>query len=233
MLMDLPKWLGQLESIFTKQADPISAQKQSAYLLNQFPFFGLPKPKRSELQKDLINQCSHISRPELIEAVRVLWNKPQRELHYAALDLLVKHWKKLESSDLSFLEGLIRTNAWWDTVDSIAANVVGKLVLHHRSLLPCIDGWIDDEFLWIRRTALIFQLKWKKETEEQRLFSYCEKRMHESNFFIRKGIGWALREYSKSAPVPVFQFLSEHASRMSKLTYKEASRLLSQKNLCS
>lgn len=224
--MDLAKWTEQLESIFTKQADPVSAQKQSAYLLDQFPFFGLPKPKRAELQKELFNQYSHITRSELIEAVRSLWNKPQRELHYAALDLLVKHWKKLEPSDLCFLEELIRTNAWWDTVDSLAANVVGKLVLHQRNLLSDMDRWVDDEFLWIRRTALIFQLKWKKETEEEKLFAYCEKRLHENNFFIRKGIGWALREYSKSAPDPVSKFLSLHSSRMSKLSYKEASRLL-------
>lgn len=226
MVMNFTQWTEQLERVFMKEADPISAQKQSAYLLNQFPFFGLPKPKRAELQKELFNQYSHITRPELIETVRSLWNKPQREFHYAALDLLLKHWKKLEASDLCFLEELIRTNAWWDTVDSLAANVIGKLVLHQRSLLPDMDRWIDDEFLWIRRVALIFQLKWKKETEEERLFAYCEKRMHENNFFIRKGIGWALREYSKSAPNSVSQFLSVHASRMSKLSYKEARRLL-------
>ncbi|MBS0652575.1 MAG: DNA alkylation repair protein [Verrucomicrobia bacterium] len=222
----MAKWTEQLEGLFSKQADPASAQKQSAYLLDQFPFFGLPKPKRAELQKELFNQYSHITRPELIEAVRSLWNKPQRELHYAALDLLVKHWKKLEPSDLCFLEELIRTNAWWDTVDSLAANVLGKLVLHQRDLLSEMDRWIDDEFLWVRRTALIFQLKWKKETEEERLFAYCEKRLHENNFFIRKGIGWALREYSKSAPDSVSKFLSLHSSHMSRLSYKEASRLL-------
>ncbi len=225
--MNLTQWTARLERLFMTQADPISAQKQSAYLLNQFPFFGLPKPKRAELQKELFNQYSHMTRSELIEAVRSLWNKPQRELHYAALDLLMRHWKKLESSDFCFLEELIRTKAWWDTVDSIAANVIGKLVLHQRSLLSDMDQWIDDEFLWVRRTALIFQLKWKKETEEERLFAYCEKRMHENNFFIRKGIGWALREYSKSAPNSVSEFLLVHASRMSKLSYKEASRLLS------
>jgi 3-methyladenine DNA glycosylase AlkD len=219
-------WIAQLEKTFTESADPLYAKRQSAYLVDQFPFFGLPKPKRAQLQKDLFKEYQHLDRATLIETVRELWSKPQRELHYAGLDLLVKHGKRLEHSDLHFLEEIIRTHAWWDTVDPLAAHVLGKFLLSYREQIPEMDRWIADEFLWIRRAAIIFQLKWKKETEEARLFTYCEKRMHETNFFIRKGIGWALREYSKTAPTSVSQFLSNRSLQLSKLSLKEAGRLL-------
>lgn len=148
-------------------------------------------------------------------------------MHYVAIDLLASHWKILEESDLEWIEGFIRTHAWWDTVDVLSSNILGKFLLRHRTLCSHMDQWIEDEFLWIRRSALIFQLRWKKETEEERLFSYCKKRMRENNFFIRKGIGWALREYSKYNPQGVVQFLEENASSLSRLSYREASRHLS------
>ncbi len=220
--------LTELENLFIKHADPSSAERQSAYLVNQFPFFGLPKPKRAMLQKELFNQIRSIKRPELIEIVKGLWEKPQREFHYAAIDLLTRHWKQLTPADLPFLEDIIRTHAWWDTVDALASNVLGKLLMQHPDLISQMDQWIVDEFLWIRRSALIFQLKWKEKTKEECLFDYCQKTMCEKNFFIRKGIGWALREYSKTKPKAVSEFLSEHAPKLSKLTYKEASRHLSQ-----
>lgn len=219
-------WIRQLEKVFKEHADPAYAEKQSAYLLNQFPFLGIAKPKRAELQKPLLNSYRQIEREELIETVKELWSKPEREFHYAAIDLLVRHWKRLELADLGLLEDLMRTHAWWDSVDTLSASVLGRFLLENQTILSEMDKWIEDEFLWIRRAAIIFQLKWKKHTQEERLFSYCRQRMHESNFFIRKGIGWALREYSKTAPESVSQFLSQHASELSKLSYKEAGRLL-------
>ena len=223
------QWIKQLEKTFNEHADPVYAQKQSAYLLNQFPFFGIPKPKRAKLQKDLLNAYSLIHNSELIETVKGLWKMPQRELHYAGLDLLIRHGKRLEPQDLGFLEEMIRTHAWWDTVDPLASHILGKFLLDHQDLLSEMDRWVCDEFLWVRRAAIIFQLKWKKQTEEERLFSYCQKRMHENNFFIRKGIGWALREYSKTSPQSVSRFLSQHESQLSKLSYKEGGRLLASK----
>ena len=225
--MKRSEWVQEIEDLFSKHADPVAAKKQSAYLLDQFSFLGLPKPKRASLQKKFFKELCHLKREDLIEIVSLLWEKPHRELHYVAVDLLTSHWKILEESDLGWIEGFIRTHAWWDTVDVLSSNVLGKFLLRHKSLCSHMDHWIEDEFLWIRRSALIFQLRWKKETEEERLFGYCKKRMHENNFFIRKGIGWALREYSKYNPQGVIQFLKENASSLSRLSYREANRHLS------
>jgi 3-methyladenine DNA glycosylase AlkD len=119
---------------------------------------------------------------------------------------------------------MIRMKSWWDTVDDIAANLVGMLLLDHPELVQAMDDWIQDEFLWIRRTALIFQLKYKQQTDCTRLFGYCTTVMHERDFFIRKAIGWALRQYSKTDPIAVKQFIQTHQHALSPLSVKEGSK---------
>ncbi|KAL6055369.1 DNA alkylation repair protein [Balamuthia mandrillaris] len=96
----------------------------------------------------------------------------------------------------------------------------------YQSLLDVLDRWNHDENLWIRRTSIIYQLKYKHDTDTQRLFRYCKNRMHEEDFFIRKAIGWALREYSKSNPALVHQFIEEHQHELSPLSKKEGGKHL-------
>jgi 3-methyladenine DNA glycosylase AlkD len=125
---------------------------------------------------------------------------------------------------LEIFEYLIRTKSWWDTVDDIAANLVGPLLSDYPELIKVMDSWIQDENIWIRRTALIFQLKWKKQTDTNRLFTYCGQVMHERDFFIRKAIGWALRQYSKTDPVAVKQFIQDNQFKLSPLSIKEGGK---------
>ena len=160
----------------------------------------------------------------LQETLITLWKLPEREYTYAALDLAQKYRKKL--TDLCFIRYLIETRSWWDSVDFLAAHILGYVVLKTPSLLCDMDKWIEDSNFWIRRSAILCQLKWKEKTDEARLFSYCKKTAHESEFFIRKAIGWSLREYSKTSPQNVAAFIKENHSLLSPLSFREASKHL-------
>lgn len=133
----------------------------------------------------------------------------------------------------------IVTHSWWDTVDALASNAVGPLVyVFPEEFLPVMEHWIDigaddprgldaedpggGNTLWLRRAALLHQLSYKDETDPERLFRYCSKRMHEKDFFIRKAIGWALRTYGRFDPAAVQQFVSDNESSLSPLSQKEA-----------
>lgn len=215
-----------LENTFAKASDPVLAKKQSDYLRNHFPFFGIIKPEMRLIGKAWVKTLCPKNQNELKSTVKQLWNKNEREYHYAAIEL-IKHYKKLHSLDfVDLYEMMIREQSWWDTVDDIASNLVGNHLKNYPELIKKMDIWIDDENFWIRRTALIFQLKYKKLTDEKRLFSYCQKRMHEKEFFIRKAIGWSLREYSKVNPSSVKNFTKAHQAHLSPLSLREASKYI-------
>jgi 3-methyladenine DNA glycosylase AlkD len=112
-------------------------------------------------------------------------------------------------------------------VDEIAAHLVGTVLLHHRKeIAPLMDRWIENPDLWVRRTAIIAQLTHKDRTDHARLFRYSLAQAAEKDFFIRKAIGWALRQYAYTAPDRVRDFLMKNRTRLSPLTYREASRVL-------
>lgn len=127
------------------------------------------------------------------------------------------------SNTLCLLWGLPR----WDFLDGIAVNLIGRVALQNKSSMePLLRQWIADEDMWIRRTAILAQLKHKQETNADLLFELCRARMHEKEFFIRKAIGWALREYGKTNPDSVINFLKEEKANLSGLSYREGSRIL-------
>lgn len=216
--------INELERAFLRNADEEKAKKKSAYMRYLFPFFGLSTPLRRDLQKPFYKRYPLQNECELKQTLNNLWGKEQREFQYAALDLATRFHKLASSRILELYEVMIRTKSWWDTVDDIAANLVGPLVSDHPELIKVMDRWIQDENLWIRRTALIFQLKWKEETDTERLFNYCSQLMHERDFFIRKAIGWALRQYSKTDPHAVKQFIQSNHLKLSPLSIKEGSK---------
>ena len=214
----------RLEHIFTSAADSARAQAQAAYMKHKFQFFGISKPERAQLEKEFFKSCPITSHDELKQILTILWNKPQREFQYTACELAQKHHKLWTPDFFEVFESMIRTHSWWDSVDTIASNMVGKLLLKYPELQNSMDAWIDDDNFWIQRTALLFQLRYKEKTDEQKLFGYCKKRAHEKEFFIRKAIGWALREYSKTNPKSVKEFLVNHKDQLSPLSYKEANK---------
>jgi 3-methyladenine DNA glycosylase AlkD len=143
--------------------------------------------------------------------VTTLWNHPKRECQSAALDLLMRSKKIVSAEHMPLFEWMILTKSWWDTVDVIAPHCCGTLFQREPQLIDRFaEKWITSESFWLRRAALLFQLKYKNATDEGRLFHYILLNAGSDQFFIQKAIGWALREYSKTAPDAVKRFIKEH-----------------------
>jgi 3-methyladenine DNA glycosylase AlkD len=194
----------------------------TAYMRNIFPFLGIPSPARLALERDALAGLPRPSEADLIAASRSLWTLPEREYQYAALGLLSRNARALSPDFITVARELITTKSWWDTVDSLAAQVVGPIVLRNPALRTEIDRWAVDEDFWVARTAILHQLKAKKQTDAVRLFRFCELRSADTEFFIRKAIGWALREYSKTDAAAVREFVAEHETTLSGLSKREA-----------
>lgn len=209
---------------FQKARDPENSLSQAAYMKNLFPFLGIKAPMRAALQKEVFKNHPIQNEKDLFEIANKLFALPEREYTYAALDLMQKHRKLI--TDLDSIRVLITTRSWWDSVDLLASNVLGHFLERNPSHLPIMDGWIIDKNLWIRRSALLYQLKWKEKTDYERLFSYSLKCAHDDNFFIRKAIGWALRQYSKTDSSRVFAFIEKHRGQLSPLSIREGSKYL-------
>ena len=182
-----------------------------------FPFLGLPRKTRDEVDRTI-----EIA-GDVLEIARACWKLPEREYQYFAMKLLRRHAKKLEAPAIAVVEELIATKSWWDTVDELASNVVGPLVTRHPALKKTMDAWAKSENLWLARSAILHQLKYRDKTDATRLFRYCAARAGEKDFFMRKAIGWALRVYSATDPEAVRAFVAEHP-KLSALSAKEALR---------
>jgi 3-methyladenine DNA glycosylase AlkD len=219
-------FIHDLITLFSMHADGIASYRKKAYMRHQYEFFGIWQPHRAQLQKTIFNNYPITSMQELDTIVKKLWLEEKRECHYAAIDLLQGYKKLWNQNTLTLLEYCIINNSWWDTIDDIASNCVGTLCAQYPELIPVMDIWIESENMWLRRTALIFQLKYKTKTDTKRLFAYCTKRMHEKEFFIRKAIGWALREYSKTNPTAVAHFVAHNSTTLSPLSKREACKYL-------
>jgi 3-methyladenine DNA glycosylase AlkD len=154
---------------------------------------------------------------------------PEREFQYAAVDLLAKHHRQLKLASLPSLLQLVQRHAWWDTVDGLAG-VVGDILLRARTRQPEVqrqmDDWLGHPSLWVRRVAMLHQLGWKAQTDQARLFRYALALAPETEFFIRKAIGWALRDHARTQPEAVRTFLADHAQVLSGLTRREAGKHL-------
>ncbi len=182
-------------------AEPARAPAMAAYMKTSQPFYGVPRPKRAALFKEMRRRFIPSNRDSYEERVLALWRLPYREEQYVAIDYARQHAQFIVPESMKLYERMIREGAWWDLVDDIASHLVGAVMLRYRAQLrPVLDRWIDDKDLWIRRTALIAQLGHQHATDAAQLFDYCLRHAHEKEFFIRKAIGWALREYSKSNP---------------------------------
>lgn len=196
------------------------------YMKNHFAFLGIKKPVLTQLTKELLKEIGLPTPDQFQEVVKLLWELPEREYQYFALGLYDKRKKQLRQEDIPFLEHLITTKSWWDTVDYIAPHLFGSLFLKQAELTDdSVRQWLKSDNVWLHRTAILFQLKYKEKTDQTRLFTIIEWCAGSNEFFIRKAIGWALREYSKTNPEAVLKFVETHS--LAPLSEREAL-----KNLC-
>lgn len=217
--------VAMLVRLFEANRNEANADPMEKYMKNHFSYLGIKKPQRSRLEKQFFQETGLLKEPFNQEFIRELWEKDEREYQYTALVYLEKSLNKLEKTDLPFMEELIRTKSWWDTVDAIAPKPVGKIAEKFPEVVAeTIDGWAIHEFLWLRRAALLFQLKYKGNTNEELLYQYIRLNADSKEFFIQKAIGWALREYSKTNPASVKKFIE--ATKLAPLSVREGSKYL-------
>ncbi len=215
-----------LDAAFRAAADPARAVAMVAYMRDQFAFLGLPAPEQRRSSAPVISALPAPTEADIAAFTARCWEADEREFQYAGCDYAIRHVGRCSAGFLAHARGLITTKSWWDTVDALAARVVGPLVVRWPELVAVMDEWIDARDIWLARTALLHQLHRRAGTDADRLFRYCERRAGDREFFLRKAIGWALREYSKTDPVAVRRFVAARADVLSPLSVREARRWL-------
>lgn len=212
-------------NLFEAHRNEENAAPMAKYMRDQFPFLGIKTPERKELLKQFFQESNILKSPFQIEFVLSLWEKDEREYQYAALTYIEKMVKKLTKSDFPLMEQLILTKSWWDTVDVLAPKPVGVLANQYPEIIhEKMDGWSVAENMWLRRSAILFQLKYKQNTNEELLYRYITQNAKDKEFFIQKAIGWALREYSKTNPESVRIFIERHP--LANLSIREGSKYI-------
>ena len=219
--------LTHIKSELIKTANKSNALQMEAYLRNQFLFFGVMSPQRKLILKKLKNQyLNQLTPTEKRDLIILLWNQEYREFQLLALDWMMKwHPNDYIEADIDFLEHLISSKSWWDTVDFLASNLVGKYALKFPlTMNRKLKKWENSKSFWIKRTCLIFQLRYGKDTNLDYLQYLTAKFKKEKEFFIQKAIGWSLREVSKWNPSWVKQLIKEE--ELNGLARREASKYL-------
>lgn len=215
-------FIPSLEKAFTENSNIKNAVAMSKYMKNKFTFFGIKTEERRRVFKNIWAE----NEKEVLENTRkialLLYSKNEREFHYCAIELLIKNLKNnYQAEDIELVEKLIITNSWWDSVDVIAKFILGGYLLQFPlETNTVINRFSSSDNMWLNRSAILFQLGYKEKTNFDLLKSVCDKHKSSTEFFIQKAIGWALREYAKTNPEAVQDFVS--ICNLKKLSEKEA-----------
>jgi 3-methyladenine DNA glycosylase AlkD len=224
--MNITSYTKALHAYLYALGDEVIADKQSKYMRYRFPFIGLMKEHQTKYYKEFQKENGKITTENTIEFCRELITYPERELWYIASQTLIKDKNKLADTDFPFIKEYIVRSDWWDVVDIISSNVVGTMAEKYPKVRNEVNSWIENDNFWLRRVAIIYQLTYRLRTDEKILYSHILKTCHDPEFFIRKAIGWALREYSKHNREFVQNFINLHSEKLSNLSIKEASKYL-------
>lgn len=215
-------FINELEFAFENGRNNNHAVPMQKYMKNQFPFFGIKTQERRTILKTVFKN----NEEELLQNSRaiatLLFLKEERELHYCAIEILIKTLKnKYVKDDIQFIERLLSTNSWWDSVDTISKFILGAYLLEFPEETDVvIERFSNSTNMWINRSAILFQLGYKQKTNPAILFRECSNHSISNQFFIKKAIGWALREYGKTNPLAVKSFVLK--SKLKPLSKKEA-----------
>lgn len=215
-----------LEKAFDEKRNFENAEKMSKYMKNNFPFFGIKTDERRVIFKNIYSECAAELSQRPREIALFLFAKPEREFHYCAIEILIKRLKNnYKQEDIQLIEKLLTTNSWWDSVDVIAKFILGDYLNQFPSKTETIiENFSNSENMWLNRSTILFQLGYKKKTDFDLLKSLCETHKSSNEFFIQKAIGWALREYVKTNPSAVINYVN--STNLMKLSKNEALKNL-------
>lgn len=218
--------VNELQQIFEANQDSDNAIKQEAYLKHQFRFLGIPKPTRSKLEKEFINNTKSLDKEEIIAIVFELASLGYREYLYTAQMVLHANYKQFNYDDILTLVDITRTNQWWENTDGFQSFLKKWFRANPESIRPFILEFYKDDNMWMRRLAIIAQLGMKELTDEVALTRALRYNFKYDEFFIQKAIGWALRDYSKTNPKMVSEFIGKYNSKLSNLAIREGSKYI-------
>jgi 3-methyladenine DNA glycosylase AlkD len=226
-MVDVPAAIAFARRELRAHADAAAAPDMARYMKTSMPFYGVKTPDREPIVRELAERWPPQTAKDYRDLILGLWAQPHREEKYLAISLAQRHRRFITPTALPLYKRLIVEGAWWDLVDGVAGNLVGTVLLEHRDrTTPLLRKWLGDDDLWLRRTAIISQLTHKAATDAAFLFECCAARAHETEFFIRKAIGWALRQYARTDPAAVRHFVTQHGDALSGLSRREAVKHL-------
>jgi len=219
-----PYWL-PLEAEFERHRNSENAGPMAKYMKNRFSFYGIKAPDRTLIQKEFVRVYGSYP-PALVHTlIHDAWGCNEREWQYAGMEILEKNVRALTPDDIPLLETMITNKSWWDTVDLIATRLVGVVFKRYPDQIPVYEAaWMPSGNIWLKRTMILFQLKYKAETDTELLFRVMDFCLGSQEFFIQKAIGWALREYGKTDPEAVKKYVSGRG--LSALSRREALRII-------
>jgi len=218
-----------LQAALEPLADPARAEGMSAYMKGKFSYIGVPTPQRRAATLPVVRELKSAASHELLALADALWAMEEREYQYTAIDILARYSRSLSSKEVGHLLTVAQHKSWWDSVDGLAGTVgdiLRRQLAADRKVQTVMDKALEHPDFWVRRIAMIHQLGWREDTDVDRLFRYAKRLAHEKEFFIRKAIGWALRDYAWHDAERIAAFLAEAKDQLSPLSYREAGKNL-------
>lgn len=224
----ISEYFSDLATDFERHSNETVAAGARAYMKNKSDFYGIPSPLRKQIVKEFLSKSGYPAYNELKEMVHFAWEQPQREWQYVAMEIVARFVKKADKDLIDLAEWMITHKSWWDSVDYVAPNIAGLLFNRYPEVrMKYIENWILSENIWLQRSCLIHQLRYNNTADRALLFNLCERLAMHPDFFIRKAIGWSLRQYSKSFPNAVLDFVNNH--ELSNLSRREALKIINRK----
>jgi 3-methyladenine DNA glycosylase AlkD len=225
------EFMAAMRSSLAARADPVKAPGMQAYMKSEMPYLGIYSAAQREVHREVIAAYTLASFEEWRDTIIALWDEAgYREERYAALGLLAdRRYRGFRTLDaVALYAQLIVSGAWWDLVDGLATHEVGDLLKRYpEPMRQTLLEWSGGHDPWLRRTSIICQVGFKAATDQELLYACIEPSLAERGFFLRKAIGWALREYAKAAPEAVRRYVADNESRLSGLSRREALKHLS------
>lgn len=211
---------------FEKNKNLEYSQKQKKYLRDKFEFLGISKEIRSKLEKEYILSLNNKSAADLIKEITLLHNCEFREYMYTGQSIALKYFKKLEYKHIKKMMQLTLINSWWENTDGYNAIIKRWLSINQEYLVHFISDYYKSTNIWIRRESIICQLGFKEKTNFDELKRVILYNIKDKEFFIQKAIGWSLRDYSKTNPQLVLEFITKHKDSLSRLAIREGSKYI-------
>lgn len=215
----------RLRKKLIENSDPELARQMESYMRNKFKFYGLKTPERRKSYHDLI-KLEKANKKIDWKFLDQAWADEHREAQYFVCNYLIALEKYLKFEDIDHIFNYVKSKQWWDTIDSLI-KPIGKLGLRDERVNELMLAWSKDDDFWVRRVAIEHQLLRKDKMNVELLNAILENSLGSSEFFINKAIGWALRDYSKTNPDWVENFIRKHHTEMATLSIKEGRKYLS------